>query len=82
MAGAVQPADVELVLDVPVLHTDDSEEDPALDAYCEVAESHENMRMDWLEHQILIGTPGSAADRAAWRRWASRGGWWPERGRR
>ena len=65
-------ADVEQVLDVPVLHTDDSRVDLALDAFREAAEAAENVRMDWLEHQILTGAPVSAADRAAWRRWANR----------
>ena len=67
----LQPTDVGQVLDVPALHTDDSGVDPALDVFREAAEASENVRMDWVEDQVLTGAPVSAADRAAWRRWAN-----------
>ena len=82
VARAGQPADVEQVLEVPVLHVDDPGDDPVLEADLEELEAAEAIRMDWLEHQILTGVPVSAADRAAWRRWAFGGGLRPDRGRR
>ena len=68
----LQPADVEQVIDVPVLYVDDPEEDPALEAAIEAVEALERIHMEQIELRVLNAVPVSAADREAWRRWVNR----------
>ena len=67
----LQPRELDQLLVYPALRKLERF-DPVLDAFLLKEEEREQERMDQLENQILAGAPVSAADRAAWRRWATR----------
>ena len=67
----LQPSDTEYFLVYPALQTLERD-DPGLDSFLFEAGDAEAERMEQIEVRILTGAPVSAADRAAWRRWANR----------